>query len=321
MKKNQIIAMMITAAMTITAATTTAITAFAGSATGVTGMYTEYDLNGLDPNKAETKPTIALSRIELPINVAQENPVQEIELTVTGAEKKYASTGLHISYDERLTAVADEYGDVGIMGPAGSKLMQDQKANLDSRSIFLTTGGSKDNGRDGVLWTMEFRLPENIAVGDEVPIEILYRDIDGTGDLFSGKSNDEQSDLMQAWVFTNGIEQGYIRITEAEIEEPVTEEEPTIEEEPAIEEEPEEELPLGDINNDGTINATDASAILCTYALIQTGQEVELTPAQLRAADINRDGKLDARDSSDALRYYSYLSTGGTLDLIDFLAQ
>lgn len=315
MKKNQIIAMMVTAAMTITAATTTAMTALAGSATGVTGAFSDYNLNGLDPNMAETKPTLALSRIELPINVAQENPVQEIELTVTGADKKYAATGLHIGYDARLTPIADEYGEIAQIGPAGSKLMRDQKSGSDC-TFFLTTGGARDHGKDGVLWTMEFRLPENIEVGDEFPIEILYRDIDGTSDLFSSALDGTASKLMQAWVFTNGTEQGYIKITEAEEEIP---EEPIVEEE--IIEEPEEELDLGDINGDGIINATDSSNILKTYALLQTGQDIELTPAQIKAADINRDGRLDAKDATDALRYYSYLSTGGDLTLVDFLAQ
>lgn len=319
MKKNQIVATIITAAMTITAATTTAMTAFADAAKGVTGKYQEYELGELDPNMAETKPTLAISRIDLPINIAEENPVQTIEVTVAGAEKKYAATGLHISYDARLAPVADEYGEVALIGPAGAKLMRDQKVAGDC-SFFLTTGGARDHGKDGVLWTIDFQLPENIAVGDEFPIEILYRNINGTSDLFASSLDNAESKLMQAWVFTNGIEQGYIRITEAEIEEEELPEEPIVEEE-IIEEEPEEELALGDVNGDNIINATDSSAILSTYALLQTGQECELTAAQIKAADINGDGRLDARDASDALRYYSYLSTGGTLTFEEFLAQ
>ena len=317
MKKNQIIATIITAAMTISAATTTAMNAFAGSAAGTTGSYTEYNLNGLDPNMAETKPTLAISRIELPINVAQNNPVQTVELTVSGADRKYAATGLHISFDDRLAVIADEYGDYAEIGAAGSKLMRDQKASSDT-CFFLTTGGARDHGRDGVLWTMNFQLPENIEVGDEFPIEILYVFSNGTGDLFASALDNEQSKLMQAWVFTNGIEQGYIRITEAQEELP---EEPAIEEETIVNEENAEELMLGDVNGDATINAADSSCILSTYALIQTGQDIELTETQLKAADINGDGRVDAKDATDALRYYSYLSTGGTLSIMDFLAM
>lgn len=304
MKKQNLFAMIITAAMTISFATSTALTAFAGSASGVTGKYTEYVLNGLDPNAAETKPTLSLSRIELPINVALENPVQEVELTVTGARLKYAPTGLHIGYDERLTVVNDEFGFSAELGKAGRKLAKSQSPGHDN-SIFVTTSCAYDYGLDGVLWTLRFRLPETIEVGDEFPIEILYRSENGTSDVFASALDDKESNLMEAWVFTNGIEQGFIRITEA-IE--------VLPDEPA-----EKELMLGDVNADNQINSKDSSYILAAYSLIQTGQDIDLSPEQIKAADINGDGKIDAKDASDALRYYSYLSTGGTLDFMDFL--
>ena len=307
MKKNQIIATIITAVMTITAATTTAMTAFAGSATGVTGEYQEYNLKGMDPNMAETKPTVSLSRIELPLNVAQENPVQEVEMTITGAKLKYCSTGFHIGYDERLTVVLDEFGSCANMGPAGKKLGK-KDALGSNNDLFISTMCSENLGIDGVLWTFQFQLPENLEVGDKFPIEVLYRNVNGTGDIFASLENDDASHLMEAWVFTNGIEQGYIEITEPEIEE-------------IPEEEPEKEIIIGDINGDQIINASDASQILATYSLVQVGGDIPLTEAQIAAADINKDGKVDAKDASDALRYYTYLSIGGTLTIEEFLAQ
>ena len=314
MKKNQIIATIISAVMGITAVTATAMTAFAGSATGVTGKYQEYDLNGLDLNKAETKPTMSLSRIELPLNKAQENPVQTIELTVADAKLKYASTGIHVSYDNRLEVVLDDFGSCAEIGRAGAKLGKNDTLG-NSNDIFVATMCSENLGIDGILWTFKFQLPEDIKVGDEFPIEILYRNSDGIADVFASLENDEASHLMEAWLFTNGIEQGYIRITEPEIE---------IEEEiaePTTEEEPVNGLALGDINGDCTINASDSSAILATYAQLQVGGELTLSEEQIIAADINGDGKLDAKDASDALRYYSYLSTGGELSIEEFLAQ
>ncbi len=317
MKKNQMIAAIITAVMTITSATATAITAFAGSAAGTTGPYSEYDLNGLDPSTAETKPTMSLRRIELPINVAQNNPVQTIELTVSGAKLKYASTGIHVSYDNRLDVVPDEFGSYADTGRAGSKLGKNVRKGIQN-DLFLATMCGENYGIDGVLWTFQLRLPEELNVGDEFPIEILYRNADGTADLFASVENDEASRLMEAWLFTNGIEQGYIRITEAEAETEAQEETP---EEPAIEEETPiaEEIMVGDINGDSIINASDSSCILSTYALLQTGQNIELSEAQMKAADINNDSRVDSKDATDALRYYSYLSTGGTLSITDFL--
>ncbi len=78
-------------------------------------------------------------------------------------------------------------------------------------------------------------------------------------------------------------------------------------------------LPLGDINGDSTVDASDASNVLAVYALVSTGKESELTEAQIAAADVNKDGTIDASDASLILAYYAYISTGGTGTLEDYL--
>ncbi len=78
-------------------------------------------------------------------------------------------------------------------------------------------------------------------------------------------------------------------------------------------------LPLGDINGDSTVDASDASNVLAVYALVSTGKESELTEAQIAAADVNKDGSIDASDASLILAYYAYISTGGTGTLEEYL--
>ena len=78
---------------------------------------------------------------------------------------------------------------------------------------------------------------------------------------------------------------------------------------------------LGDINNDGAVDATDASSVLAAYALESTGSSHGLNRQQIDAADINKDGSIDASDSSSILQFYSYSSTGGDLGFEDYLAQ
>lgn len=70
----------------------------------------------------------------------------------------------------------------------------------------------------------------------------------------------------------------------------------------------EETYELGDVNNDGYVNAVDASIVLSAYAKYQTG-EGSLTPLQFKAADVNEDGNVDSLDASKILSYYSYLAT------------
>ena len=67
---------------------------------------------------------------------------------------------------------------------------------------------------------------------------------------------------------------------------------------------------LGDINNDGSVDASDASLVLAEYAKVQTGGNQTFTESQTNAADVNKDDVIDASDASKILAYYAAVSTG-----------
>ena len=79
---------------------------------------------------------------------------------------------------------------------------------------------------------------------------------------------------------------------------------------------------FGDVNGDGTVDATDASFVLAAYASISSGQESPLYSYQESAADLNGDSIVDAVDASLILSYYACVSSGdeGAI-LTDFLEQ
>ena len=77
-----------------------------------------------------------------------------------------------------------------------------------------------------------------------------------------------------------------------------------------------DEKQLGDLDGDGTIDASDASAILAEYAAIQTGAAPTV---DLAVGDVNTDTALDATDASSILSYFAYTQTGGSGSLSDFL--
>ena len=77
----------------------------------------------------------------------------------------------------------------------------------------------------------------------------------------------------------------------------------------AIEEKP-TTAELGDVNVDGKVDSSDASAVLAEYANVQTGGAGGFTESQLKSADINSDGKIDSSDASKILAYYAMISTG-----------
>ena len=63
------------------------------------------------------------------------------------------------------------------------------------------------------------------------------------------------------------------------------------------------------MNNDGKINAVDASSVLAYYAMISTNQDGRFDEEQKLAADVNHDGLINAVDASNILAYYAYIST------------
>ncbi len=76
----------------------------------------------------------------------------------------------------------------------------------------------------------------------------------------------------------------------------------------------------GDVDNDGMINAVDASVILSYYASTSTGGNDGFDSGQRKAADVNKDGVIDAVDASGILSYYAFLSTHTqTLNIDEFI--
>ena len=67
---------------------------------------------------------------------------------------------------------------------------------------------------------------------------------------------------------------------------------------------------LGDVNEDGSVDSSDASLVLAEYAKIQTGGAGEFTDVQYKAADVNKDDTVDSSDASKILAYYAMVSTG-----------
>ncbi len=72
---------------------------------------------------------------------------------------------------------------------------------------------------------------------------------------------------------------------------------------------------FGDVNDDGKIDAVDASLISIEYASLSTIDAIStFTVEQTNAANVNLDEFVDARDASAIQCYYAYLSTDHDID-------
>ena len=80
-------------------------------------------------------------------------------------------------------------------------------------------------------------------------------------------------------------------------------------------------LPLGDPNDDGRINANDASAVLIAAARVGAKRPSGMTLTQETAADVSGDGRFNANDAALILRYAAYVGAKGMRDLETYLGR
>lgn len=163
----------------------------------------------VDPSTSEIKPTLKIDKLEVPASAA--GTKQRVALTISGADNKYCTTFLHVNYDNRLD-VSDSKSVS--FGTAVSKLSKSHDVSSDC--IFLCTDGSEDNGKDGEYAYIDFTIPADAAPGDLYPIGIEYYNGSTSNDEFTDSFDSPEGQLMQSYLFTNGIENGYIKIAEDE---------------------------------------------------------------------------------------------------------
>lgn len=163
----------------------------------------------------EAKPQSGANPV-LSISNAEGKPGETVEVTVSisGADKKWSSCGIHIVYDNELQCVTEpdpanpekvlpvyEKGEAVAYIPAfvsvvwTDDLIEELEAN-NKHSLFFTTMATGDFGLDGDIVTYQLTIPENAEAGKVYAIEFFYRD----GDIFGDASGDS---AMEDYAFTH----------------------------------------------------------------------------------------------------------------------
>ena len=212
MNKNSLKKVMSALAVAAVAASATSVVASAaqypdGSKTDLTNYGTSAD--------AKTNPVLTIN-VEGKGNEVVYDKASDIAgktitctLDVSGANLKYASTGLHVFFDSRYELVLNEKGKAATKGAAIEDIMpaapkEDPTAPEGFSGFFVATSGEEDAGLDGTMWTFQLKVPEDAKKGDVFPIDIIYRN-EGAEDLFINKAVDEDGCNMQASAFVKGI--------------------------------------------------------------------------------------------------------------------
>ena len=253
----------------------------------------DYNISGLDLSKAKNKPNITISKEIISYEETKINPIRTVNVDIVGAQNAYANGGFTVRFDDRLTLIKDEDGEIATYGRAlrSCHTVFQHDTDYGFRAIFTA---SRNAGKDGTMFSFDVQLPDDIDPEGEIfPIDIYYNK---NTDLFTNIDADKEGQLMEAWVFRNGIEQGYIEVLPQEETTTTTTTTAPVTTTTA--------QPIGDTNNDGRIDSVDASKILKMFAYISTGGEIE--DLLFSVLDVNCDNKIDSLDASTVLAYYVF---------------
>ena len=78
---------------------------------------------------------------------------------------------------------------------------------------------------------------------------------------------------------------------------------------------PTHDIPLGDFDYNGKIEADDAQKVLNVYAEIVAGNDPKLTDMQKEVADVNKDGTVDVIDAQYILIFYVEFTVSGNYSI------
>ncbi|MDE6780555.1 MAG: hypothetical protein K2J40_03740 [Ruminococcus sp.] len=165
------------------------------------------DFSDEEIKNSKYKPTITIDCVSLSLEEALISGTVSVDIRIRSAEQAYCSTGLHVKWDPSLILNTTSTGRPDVQTGDAIEYLKGDYENNDN-GIFLATAGSDDYGLDGTMWTLNFKLPEDIRGGEEFPIEIEY----DSNDIFTNLQNNEEGQLMQAYAFTRGICGGFIKI-------------------------------------------------------------------------------------------------------------
>ncbi len=267
-----------TSATTTTPISTTALAVSETTAVTTTTSTTTYTTTTTEETTVETGIILAIDTVEVtPGELAANNNRVFVNISIKN-NPGFIAIGGNIKYDERLTLRSSKESGILIDDSFNVVTYLGGALGYINLAFYLESEIPTDEPvmceDDGVFWTLCFELPEDAAVGDE-----YYLPIDDE------KNEELISDVItyEGTVVPTLID-GKITVVEGT---------------------------RGDVNGDGEVNISDASAILSVYASGIAGTQVY--DVSLSSADVNRDGVVDMTDAQDLLLFYAKY-TAGMLD-------
>ena len=171
---------------------------------------------GGNPDAAQTQPKITVTvdgtaggKVFEPADARGKKVACTIE--VSGADKKYATTGFHVRYDARLALATNNLGAIDVRTGGALEYsnaatpLEDPTAPAGRKGFFVASAGNGNVGLDGTMWTFSFTVPADAAAGDVYPIDIVSKSTGDARDLFVDSRVTDDGRNMQAYAFSKGI--------------------------------------------------------------------------------------------------------------------
>ena len=158
---------------------------------------------------AINKPKLTMDKVVVTKGDNNNNKEVTVNLSVSGADMAYSSTGIHVYWDSRLKLAEDSQFNLPMV-KRGEALQyisivyskEDASASQQGMDgYFMTTAGINNYGQDGVMWSFTFILPDDAKIGDVYPIDIVYK----SNDCFINNEHNTDGYNMQAYAFEKGI--------------------------------------------------------------------------------------------------------------------
>lgn len=165
--------------------------------------------NGFMRSEIRNSPVKPVVRVESTEVSPDGTGTVNVTVSIEGAESKWAYAGIRLAYDPRLTPCTDEDGDlIFSKGNAVENMNVAVSLNDDNNSIFIACANDTNSGLDGELISIDFDVPASAQFNDQFNINVVY----DNSSVFTNAENDKQGRLMQAYLFTQGIENGSVTL-------------------------------------------------------------------------------------------------------------
>ena len=177
----------------------------------------KWNVPTIDPSTYTGSAKVYFDKVKLPYDkaaaMAKAGTVQTINLNVEGAAGTVNAVGFHTFYDTRLTIVDNEDGDKMTGGNAVKGFSESQVViGTEGGQLNYVASAGGNKLKDGVIFSIDFKLPTNVQPGDLYPIGLQFWSDGKTTDLFYNQEQNDAGRLQMAYIFTQGIENGYIAI-------------------------------------------------------------------------------------------------------------